>query len=659
MWLTIILPCIAAFAASGIIGMAGDRRGNWSHRLSAIVAVLASLCGLVAAFGILTGAPSESLTAPGPAPAMAVNLRLGPLGAFFLVPIFLIGALSSIYGLEYWRQSRHPRTGRKLRFWYGILIAGMALLVLSANSICFLITWELVALGSFFLIATEDQKPASRQAAWVYLIATHVSTLLLVVMFIMLRIVSGSFLLRPLAPGQVGVGMQTALFLLALVAFGIKAGMMPMHFWLPEAHANSPSHVSATLSGVAIKMGIFGLLRVLPLFPARPLGWGLLVMALGAISAFLGVLWAIGQHDLKKLLAYHSVENIGIILMGLGLALIGEKYHHPIWVVLGLGGCLLHVWNHGLFKSLLFFSGGSVVHSARTREIDVLGGLAKSMPITAVFFLIGAVAICGMPPLNGFVSEWFIYMGLLHTLSKLMLLAFAAVILVMVGALAAACFTKAYGTVFLGTARRAYRHGHESGPAMWLPMMVLAAGCIVIGVAPGLVAPMLNRVILHWAHQPMPPLGNLIPLKALTLMNLSLIAIVLVGFLIQRALARPATSGPTWACGYARTSSRMQYTASSLAQMLLGILRPLLRLRRHSPHISGAFAGPAELHSHVDDPVLHDVLVPSWKRLQNILANGRIFQQGSIQSYLLFMLLILLILLLFALPIGAIWMWLS
>ncbi|MGC8625756.1 MAG: proton-conducting transporter membrane subunit, partial [Phycisphaerae bacterium] len=284
------------------------------------------------------------------------------------------------------------------------------------------------------------------------------------------------------------------------------------------------------------KMGIFGLLRLLPLFPARPLGWGLLVMALGATSAFLGVLWAIGQHDLKKLLAYHSVENIGIILLGLGLALIGETYHQPIWIVLGIGGCLLHVWNHGLFKSLLFLSAGSVIHSARTRDIDALGGLAKSMPITAGLFLIGAVAICGLPPLNGFVSEWFIYMGLLHTIPVLTILGFAAVILTMVGALAAACFTKAYGTVFLGTARSAAHHGHEAGPAMWLPMLMLAGGCIAIGIGPEFVAPLLDHVIHDWTHQPLPTLASLVPLPALTLINVGLIAAMAVGFVLQKFL---------------------------------------------------------------------------------------------------------------------------
>ncbi len=487
MWLTLTLLGIGAFGINGLIAMLGDRRSDWSQRLAAIIAAAAAITGLVAALAMLAGSPTETLAFPGPAPAMSVNLRIGPLSAFFLVPIFLIGGLSSIYGLGYWKQSHHPRTGRKLRFWYGLLIAGMAALTLCENSICFLFAWEIMALSVFFLVSTEDQKPASRQAAWVYLVATHIGTILLFAFFALLHSATGTWQLVALAPGQGGMGFQTVLLLLALVAFGFKAGIMPMHFWLPEAHANAPSHVSATLSGVSLKMGIFGLLRVLTLLPARPLVWGMLVLALGATSAFLGVLWAIGQHDIKKLLAYHSVENIGIILLGLGLALIGEAEKQPIWIILGMAGCLLHVWNHGLFKSLLFLSAGSVIHATGTRDIDQLGGLAKLMRITTPLFFLGAVAICGLPPLNGFVSELFIYLGLLHTMTILPILALAAAILAMVGALAAACFTKAFGTIFLGLPRTRRRTAHEVGPTMYLPMAVLAGGCLLIGIAPAVV----------------------------------------------------------------------------------------------------------------------------------------------------------------------------
>ena len=654
-WLALLLAGVIAFVLSGPVGMLGRRRGNGAQWVSAGVAVAGGMCGLAAAFAVLLGHLSEKLSFSVAAPAMTVNLRVGPLSAFFLIPIFAIGSLSSIYGLGYWQQSRHPRTGRKLRFWYGLLIAGMAMLTISDNGIDFLVAWEVMALSTFFVIATEDQKPAARQAAWVYLVATHVGTLLLFALFGILRVISGSFLLRPLLPGQAGMGLQTVIFLLALVGFGFKAGMVPLHLWLPEAHANAPSHVSATLSGVTLKMGIFGIVRVLTLLPDRPPAWGMLVLMLGAASAFLGVLWAIGQHDLKKLLAYHSVENIGIILMGLGLALLGEAEHQPVWVVLGLAGCLLHVWNHSLFKSLLFLTAGSVIHGAGTRDIDRLGGLAKHMKITASLFLLGALAICGLPPLNGFVSELFIYLGLLHTVALLPMIALTAAVLGMVGALAAACFTKAYGAVFLGTGRTALRHVHESGPTLWLPMGILAAACIVIGVAPGLVLTPLMNASATWSGQTLPALGSLVPAKAISILGAALVAAIGVGVVVQRYVLGHARSGATWACGYVAPTARMQYTSSSLAQMLLRALRPLLRQRCHEPRLSGVFVGPSQLHTETTDPVLKGAAEPGWRRLRLMLARGQVLQQGSIQNYIFYMLLILLALLAFTLPLGSLW----
>ena len=277
----------------------------------------------------------------------------------------------------------------------------------------FLLGWEMMALSAFFLVSTEDHLASCREAGWIYLVATHIGTLGLFAMLALWRWATGSFDLVPAAEGVLSVGVQHSLFLLALLVFGLKAGMMPLHFWLPTAHANAPSHVSAILSGVVLKIGIYGLLRMLSLLPNPPAAWGGLILLLAACSALLGVVFALGQHDLKRLLAYHSVENIGIILMGLGLAMLGRSLDRPTWMVLGMAGCLLHVWNHSFFKSLLFFCAGSVLHSAHTREIDRLGGLAKRMPSTAFLFQIGAVAICGLPPLNGFVSELLIYLGLL------------------------------------------------------------------------------------------------------------------------------------------------------------------------------------------------------------------------------------------------------
>jgi hydrogenase-4 component B len=464
-----------------------------------------------------------------------------------------------------------------------------------------------------------------------------------------------------------GAGVRNSLFFLTLVGFGLKAGMMPLHFWLPTAHANAPSHVSAILSGVLLKMGIYGLLRMLSLLPGPPPAWGELILVLAAISALLGVVFAIGQHDLKRLLAYHSVENIGIILMGLGLAMLGRSLGRPEWVVLGLAGCLLHVWNHSLFKSLLFLGAGSVLHSAHTREIDRLGGLAKTMPWTALLFLVGAVAISGLPPLNGFVSELLIYLGLLGGLADHGLgasaVALAAPVLALVGALALACFVKVYGAVFLGHPRTpAAAHTHEVPMAMRGPALVLAAGCVFIGLAPMVVAPVLDRVIADWAPGVAGmPISSLVPLGTLSVMAAALLgAVALLSIRLARrgvALA-PRRGIGTWDCGYARPTARMQYSASSFAQMIVGMFGWVLRPHTHGPHVDGVFPVPTEMHSHVDEPVLDRLLVPCGRWFERWSRWFHRFQQGLTQQYVLYMLVTVVVMLAALLPFHALLDWL-
>jgi hydrogenase-4 component B len=433
--------------------------------------------------------------------------------------------------------------------------------------------------------------------------------------------------------------------------------MMPFHFWLPSAHAAAPSHVSALLSGVVLKVGIYGLLRTLSLLPTGPVSWGGAVLLLGTLSAVLGVLFALGQHDLKRLLAYHSIENIGIILMGLGLALVGQSRGRPEWIVLGLAGCLLHVWNHALFKSLLFFAAGSVIHSSRTREIDLMGGLAKPMPKTAILFFVGAIAICGLPPLNGFVSELFIYLGLFRSVSGSSGAALAAPALALVGALAVACFVKAFGAVFLGNPRRGSIEGmHEAPAAMIIPMALLAACCAAIGLMPLLVVRPLHAVIHQWNDglTTAPTLDALAPLTPLTTLSLVLAGILLVSFLLSRwsmgrRRERPAV---TWDCGYARPSGRMQYSASSFATTLVDLFGGVLRPHSHEPRINTPFPARTEFQSHVDDLVLEGFLTPLWRRFRSHLGWLRVLQRGSVQTYVLYILVILSLLLLLTMPVG-------
>jgi hydrogenase-4 component B len=539
MFLLLSLAAIALTALSGVPGLAFGRRSAGGQRIATLLSLLGALLGSGVALVALIEGRVETLTLAGPLAALPFHLRLDPLAAFFLLPVYVLGGAGTLYGARYWRQAEHPSNGRQLRLCLGLLVAALAGVVLAADAIAFLFAWEIMALSAFLLVSTEDERAEVQQAGWVYLVATHAGTLALFALFGLLWAVTGSLEFRPLPSGASRPGVTGVLFLLALLGFGLKAGLVPMHFWLPAAHAQAPSHVSALLSGVVLKMGIYGLLRILTLLPAPPPAVGMLLLAAGAWSAVYGVLFALGQHDLKRLLAYHSIENIGIIVMGLGLALIGVSANQPAWAALGLGGCLLHVWNHALFKGLLFLAAGSVIHAAGTREIDRLGGLAKPMARTATLFAIGAAAICGLPPLNGFVSELLIYIGLLRVTGDGVdgvwsVAPLAVPLLAMAGALAIACFVKVFGTVFLGPMRSEQAaQAHEAPPAMLAAMLPLALGCIGIGTLPVFVMPLLDRVAGAWLRlDPAPPsLAELLPWQLVMGTNAVLVAGVLAGVL--------------------------------------------------------------------------------------------------------------------------------
>lgn len=632
--------------------------------------IAGAVLGITVAWPILFRDQNVWTFFPWPAAGNSV-LGVDALSAFFLVPVFLVGGLGSIYGLGYWPQRQHMGDGHKLRFFWGTLTAGMALLVISRHAMAFLLGWEMMALSAFFLVGTQNHRDECRRAAWIYLIATHAGTLTLFALFAMWRWATGSYDLAPVAHETMNLGVMNGLFFLALFVFGLKAGLMPLHFWLPGAHASAPSHVSAMLSGVVLKMGIYGLLRMLSLFTAPPPAWGTLILLLGAVSGLLGVVFAIGQHDLKRLLAYHSVENIGIILLGLGLAMLGRSGERPEWVALGLAGCLLHVWNHSLFKSLLFLCAGNVIRATHTRGINHLGGLARTMPWTAAMFLVGAVAICGLPPLNGFVSELFVYLGLLRTAVHDGAMSgsnapgtavLAAPVLAMIGALAVACFVKVYGAVFLGMPRSGTAaQAHEAPLTMCGPIFVLAACCALIGLAPVLVVPILDNVMASWMRETgvvLPSLGTIAPLGAVSAFSMALIVCVAT-LTMALALRKPVSRGVgTWDCGFARPTSRMQYTASSFAQMIVAMFHWVLRPQEHRPDMGGNFPRPTKMHSHVDDAVLDRLLVPAGRNIERWFGSFRRLQQGLTQHYVLYILITVVLMLSALMPFEHLITWL-
>jgi hydrogenase-4 component B len=651
----LVLAGAALAAVSGGPGLVVGRTSMNGQRIATLLAMLAAGLGLGGVVSFWIYGVSDPLVRQWGLLGADFGVAVDGLSAIFLCPIFLVFALGSVYGHGYWRQSAHPENGRKLRLFYGTLTAGMALLVIAGNSILFLFGWEIMALSAFFLVTTEDTEREVRAAGWIYLVATHVATLSLFALFALLRSASGSFALTRLPSENLTPGMRNAIFVLSLIGFGLKAGIMPLHVWLPSAHAIAPSHVSAIMSGVIIKMGIYGLLRVSSLLPRPPVEWGGIVLGLGVVSGVLGVAFAVGQHDLKRLLAYHSIENIGIIVMGVGLAFIGQSLNRSDWVILGLSGALLHVWNHALFKALLFLSAGSVIHAAHTREIDHLGGLARAMPWTSFCFLLGAVAICGLPPLNGFVSEFLIYLGLFRTAAEaegmpFIASAFAAPALALIGALAVACFVKAYGAVFLGTGRSNHtQHARESPRSMLLAMGVLVACCLLIGLGPVLAIPVLKKGVSAWAPDLIGEAfyaETLAPLRWVSSLSPALLAALMVAGGLLSLRRRAVTYGTTWGCGYVAPTPRMQYTSSSFAQTLVGLFAWVLRPDTHKTKDAALFPATGHFLSVVPDVVLDRAVLPTLRVVGWTLSWFRVFQRGSIQTYVLYVFLILIALLL-------------
>jgi hydrogenase-4 component B len=628
---------------SGILARALERRTRAADRAFRWGMLAGCAPGLWAAVSLLV---SQS---PAPASAGAgAAFGLDPLSAWFLIIVLGVGTTTAIYGIHYLARERPGRRIGTAHLLLAVLITAMAGVVTAQTILAFMGAWEIMAITAYFLVVFEHEHAEVRRAGLLYLVLSHVCIIALVGMFAAWGggVAGGSF--QELAASAVHQRAPVALVLvLALIGFGIKAGVVPGHFWLPSAHASAPSHVSAVLSGVMIKTGIYGLLRVLTLVGPPPAWWAWSVLLLGLASAVLGVLWALAQHDLKRLLAYHSVENIGIILMGLGLGALGSVYHHPALALLGFTGALLHTLNHALFKSLLFLGAGAVLRVTGTREIDRLGGLVRVMPRTAWAFLIAAVAIVGLPPLNGFVSEWLIFRGLLGaggTAGALRSASAAAAGLALTGALALACFTKVYGALFLGSPREAMVRESAAERGLVAPQLVLAAACITIGVLPILVIPAAMRaaaVVLQGRGAIDDVVAATQAASRISLAALGLVGLTAIIWLVRagRMVRGGAPVAATWGGAFPTVTSRMQYTASSYAASLLALFGPLSGTHR--------IVGPTSFQVHTTDPILDRVGRPLWGWLRRSAQGLRGIQTGRIMWYLIYVISALLGLLLY------------
>jgi formate hydrogenlyase subunit 3/multisubunit Na+/H+ antiporter MnhD subunit len=645
----LLLIGIGIILFSGIVSCTIRRNPLRSSSIGATGSVLGAILGIVPAVNSIISGQSTSLRCNWSMPYGSFIIEIDPLSAIFLIPIFVLSALSAVYGVSYLNSHKGNPTG-VASFFFNLLTCCMIFVVIARNGLLFLIVWEIMSLASFFLVSFDDEHPESRQAGFIYLIAMHIGTAFLIALFAFLGKETGSLdfdtftALRFLDPATASM-----LFFFALIGFGAKAGLVPLHVWLPEAHPAAPSHVSALMSGVMIKTGIYGILRTLTFLPELQAWWGWSLVIAGATSGILGVLFAIAQHDIKRLLAYHSVENIGIITLGIGIGILGINSNYPLIAIAGFSGALLHVINHAFFKGLLFLGAGAVFHATGTREIDKLGGLIKRMPWTAGAFLIGAIAICGIPPFNGFISEFMIYFGAfqgsISGIAGVLLPAVCTIAsLALIGGLALACFTKSFGVIFLGESRSDYPlKAHEADTAMQLPMWILAACCILIGICAPQIIPVLAPVVVQVTKmQPAIISEHLYASSALlsqiiwAMVAMAAFVGIISGLRFCLLRNRKVEHQVTWDCGYARPSARMQYTGSSFAEPLVTLFHLVLRTHNKIALPKGAFPPAASYETHTPD-AFHDYLFrPLFKWIDHRLEKLHWFQQGSIQIYILY-----------------------
>ncbi|MDT8379804.1 MAG: proton-conducting transporter membrane subunit [Desulfotignum sp.] len=651
--MTHFFAAVSLILAGGVVSLVSAGHQLFSRACAALLISAGCVWGLVDAVAALTGSVTHT------ASFQYLNLfflafEMDALSAFFLAVIFLVCMMAAVYSFHYTADDTAYVKTAVTAFFFSLLTVSMALVVTAANIITFMLSWEIMSLSSFFLVIKDYQQKENRYAGYLYFVFSHVGAMFIFAGFGVFYKYTGSFGFMDVH--TLTEGARILAFVLFFIGFGSKAGVFPFHVWLPHAHPAAPSHISAVMSGVMIKTGIYGILRIYSVLELPAPVFGYLVVAAGVVSGILGVVYALGQHDIKRLLAYHSVENIGIILIGTGLGMIGVASRNPIMAVLGFSGGLMHVLNHAVFKSLLFMGAGMVAKQTGTRSMDALGGLLKPMKITGITFIIGSLSICGLPPFNGFVSEFFIYLGGFKgiALDKIpFAFSVAAIVcLAVIGGLALACFTKVVGIVFQGELRTAAaRNKTESGTTMLAAMGVLAGACVIIGVFPGwffnLSISAVSALNLGYARIPMAPFiqitGN-ITTGALVILVMVLIVAGLRYWVYQ---AKPVSRSDTWGCGFTRPTVKMQYTGASYAFEMVRFFRPVAPLKEDHPPVTGRFPLKTHYDSQVIDIAEHHMQTLVVRPVWFVFDRLRWIQHGDIHLYIGYILLAIVLLLFF------------
>nr|WP_320191992.1 proton-conducting transporter membrane subunit [uncultured Desulfobacter sp.] len=637
----------------GFLSLVLARHKTLSKGTAVLLLSGGTLWGLIDSIGKLLN-PVEASAAFKYLDLFSLSFHVDGLSAFFLTAIFAVSLMAAIYSFHYMESDEDGIKIGVNYFFFSILIASMALVVTAANILTFMISWEIMSLSSFFLVIYGHESAENRKAGYLYFVFTHVGAMFILAAFGLIYGHTGSFDFALMA--DVPETIKILIFVLSFIGFGSKAGVFPFHVWLPHAHPAAPSHISAVMSGVMIKTGIYGILRIYTILDFHTPVFGYITLIAGVVSGILGVVYALGQHDIKRLLAYHSVENIGIILIGLGVGMIGAATGNPLVAVLGFSGGILHVLNHSIFKSLLFMGAGMVLHQTGTRSIDALGGLLKGMKVTGTTFIIASLAICGLPPFNGFVSEFFIYMGSFKSIPlgsmSFAMSIFAIISLAIIGGLALACFTKVVGVVFQGEPRTpAAENAKEHGVAMMFPMGVLAVACVVIGVYPKIFINMTLKAVqalgLDYGQVPVAPFGQIT--CNITFAALLFVVIVLIIMAVRSIYYKnkTVTTSGTWGCGFTQPTVKMQYTGSSYAGSILEFFSAAAPLTEDHPPIKGRFPSKTHYHSHVSDIAELHMINAVVRPVFYLFDKLRWMQHGDIHLYIGYILLAIILLLFF------------
>ena len=669
MALSIAYLAVIAALASAVIALGTNFRRNIVTRTLPFLLLGASGVAAVVAGGwaLLDGLKLTQQLALG-LPWMHWHLRLDALSGFFFAVVGLLLIAVSFYGPAYVREfesSKQPLS--VLGLFTGLFAAGMLLVLLADDAFAFMVAWELMSVSSYFLVTYQHQNASNRRAGFLYLLMAHVGALAILLGFGVLASFGGNFTFDAMRAATLAPLWASIAFALAFFGFGMKAGLVPVHAWLPEAHPVAPSHISALMSGVMLKVAIYGFIRVTyDLVGDIQWQWGLAVLIVGTGSALLGVLYTLMQSDLKRLLAYSSVENIGIIFMGLGLSMIFLGTNHPVLGIIGLIAALYHALNHAVFKGLLFLGAGAVLYRTHERDLERMGGLIHRMPVTAALFLVGCISISALPPFNGFVSEWLTFQAALQT-PKLesgvlrAILPIAAALLALTGALAAAAFVKVYGVAFLGKAReRRVAHAREVPAGMLIGMGMLGVLCLVLGVLPTTVIGVLKAVpqlligeipthMTTYGWLWLTPVSADVASYSAPLVLAAIVITFIVGRLLLRRNANPIRRSAPWDCGFGPLNSRMQYTAAAFAQPIRRVFAGVWKVQEQVD-VTHASA-PTSLVS----GVRHQLHIADWSWLKLYEPIGRLvltgarhiglLHSGHIRTYLMYSFATLLLLL--------------